>query len=110
MSYKFYQFGVFVGADSSGENIPSSANYGVPQVESGTLGAATITITFNSLTKWVLIRNTHDSSSLRYSFDGGTNWSILGPYGESHAPVSIASLQLQRVLGNPTYYVEAVLS
>lgn len=107
MSYKFYQFGIAVGGFP--ESIGFS-NYGPPQVASGTLGAATLTINFTSMTKWILIRNTHDADYMQYSVDEGTTWSTLGPYGETSAPLAIDSLRLRRVSGAPTYYVEAALS
>lgn len=110
MVTRHYDWGVNnSGTDDSGATtIPLEASYGPPAEIDGTLGALITVIIFSSNTKFITIRNTHDSDSLEYSYDGLT-WLGIGPYGEISEPINIASVALRRVSGSPTYEVIAAL-
>ena len=111
MTVRRYEWGERAGGSNSDNSTspPASAPYGVPQPFSGTLGAAVVTINFTGGTKYLTIKNTHDNDSLQASYDGGTTWETIHPNGLIQEPMSISSLMLRRVSGNPTYYGQGIL-
>jgi hypothetical protein len=111
MGVKHFDWGQATGGldDSGGFIPPLDADYGNPVLITGTLGGLITTITLPSDTKAVTIRNTSDSNSLQYSYDGLV-WLTLGTYGEQEEPVCTPIILLRAVAGTPTYEVLAILT
>jgi len=109
MTVKHYEWGEVVGGSGGGGGAPAAAPFGPEESFAGTLGAATVTITFSANTKNVSIYNTDNTDYMEVSFDGGTVWIPIDPNGNRKEPVSVGSILLRTVTGTPSYTVIAVL-
>lgn len=112
MTVKYYEWGVFKGGSGGdpGGVAPASANYGPVATYDGTLGAAVTTVTFSTSAKRIHLMNTHDSRTLQYSLDGGTDWFDLGPYAEVSEWAYVSSIQLRATGGATTYALTVTLT
>ena len=110
MTVKVFSWGKLIGGTSGGGAIiPAEASYGPPEQFTGILPIGDTVITFTQQTKYVTVINADDTDSFQVSFDGGTAWLTIGPYGSIPSPVAVDSIILRSASAGVDYRVVAAL-